>query len=82
MAWWEFGLWMLPWMGIAIAVIYAGYVAYQASLAREETAALPPPGPDPADELERINTELARVATHNRQMLEHARDSMRKGLKG
>ncbi|HET6403321.1 MAG TPA: hypothetical protein VFH78_01635 [Candidatus Thermoplasmatota archaeon] len=82
MAPWELALWMLPWTGIALAIVYAGYVAYQASLARQEAARAPPPGPDPAQELERINTEISRLAAHNRQALESARDAMRKGLKG
>ncbi|HUR68134.1 MAG TPA: hypothetical protein VM370_02730 [Candidatus Thermoplasmatota archaeon] len=82
MSGWTFTLWMLPWLGIALAILYAGYVAYQAREAREEAALAPPPGPDPADELERINTELARIATANRKTLEAARDAMRAGLKG
>lgn len=83
MVWWEFPLWMLPWIGIAIAVLYAGYVAYDAARVREEKEREPAfTGPDPALELERINTEIARLATQTRQSLESARESMRKGLKG
>lgn len=77
----EFVLWMLPWVLIAAAVIYAGYAGYQASLARQQ--ALPPrTGPDPVDELARVNTELARVATQARKSLEGAREAFQHGLRG
>lgn len=83
MAWWDFTLWMLPWTGIAIAILYAGYVAYEAARLRDENERAPiPTGPDPADELERINTEIAKLATQSRQTLEGAREAMSKGLKG
>jgi len=83
LAWHVFVLWMLPWIAIAAAIVYAGHAAYQAKLAREEAAAAPVvAGPDPADELERVNTELAKLATQTRQTLESAREAMRRGLKG
>ena len=73
---------MLPWIGIALALVYAGYVAFQTREERERIAVAPPPGPDPADELERINTDISRLATSSRKTLEAARDAMRSGLKG
>lgn len=73
---------MLPWTGFALVALYAGYVAHQASRAREAAVGAPAPGPDPVEELERINTEMARLATQGRQSLERARDAMRSGLKG
>lgn len=76
-----FLLWMLPWLGLALAILYAGYAAWDASRKRERLAATPP-GPDPLIELQKINTDLARVATHSRQSLERTRDTMRSGLKG
>lgn len=77
----EFVLWMLPWVAIAAAVIYAGYAGYQASLARQQS---PPPdaGPDPVDELARVNTEISRLATQARKSLESARDAFEHGLRG
>lgn len=75
-------LWLLPWLGIALAVLYAGYVAYEASVERERAANAPAPGPDPANELERINTEISRLATQSRKTLESARDAMQRGLRG
>lgn len=72
---------MLPWLGIALAVLYAGYVAYEADVARKDAANAPPPGPDPADELETINTEISRLATQARKTLEASRDAMRSGLR-
>lgn len=75
---------MLPWVGIAFAILYAGYVAYDARRAREAAALAPThaPGPDPVDELERLNTEIARLATQTRKSLDDARDAMQRGLKG
>lgn len=82
MHWLWLGLWMLPWLGVALAILYAGYVAYEAAQAREAAAVAPPRGPDPVVELERVNTEMARLATQARKTLENARDSMRRGLEG
>lgn len=73
---------MLPFLGIALVALYAGYLAYQTKEARETVARAPPPGPDPVIELERINTELSRLAVQTRKSLESARDAMAKGLKG
>lgn len=79
----HFVVWMLPWIGLALVAIYAGYLAYQASQAREEAAHAPRVArPDPVEELERINTELAKLAVQTRKSLENAKDAMSKGLKG
>lgn len=72
---------MLPWTGFALVALYVGYVAYDARRLRE-TATAAPPRVDPIHELERVNTELALVATHSRQSLERARDAMQRGLRG
>ena len=56
-------------------------MAYETRNAREAAARSPPP-PDPLPELERINTELARIVVQNRKTLEAARDAMQRGLKG
>ena len=79
---WYFLLWMIPWVGIALAILYGGYVAYEASLAREVAASAPLPGPDPVLELERINTEIGRISANTRKSLESARDAMQRGLRG
>lgn len=73
---------MLPWTGLALAALYTGYVAYQTHEERARQAGAPPRGPDPVIELERVNTELARLAVQTRKSLESARDAMAKGLKG
>ena len=73
---------MLPFLGLALVAVYVGYVAYQTKDTKERAAAAPPPGPDPVIELERINTELSRLAVQTRKSLESARDAMAKGLKG
>lgn len=75
---------MLPWLGVALVALYIGYVAYEASQAREQARLAMPAsaGPDPVEELERINTEISRLATQGRQSLERARDTMQRGLKG
>jgi hypothetical protein len=77
----EFVLWMLPFAALAAAILYIGYVAYAAQRAKVDAAARPPPGPDPADELERVNTEIARQATVARQTLEAAREAVRRGTR-
>lgn len=73
---------MLPFLGIALVALYVGFVAYQTKEARQNVARAPPRGPDPVIELERINTELSRLAVQTRKSLESARDAMAKGLKG
>jgi len=73
---------MLVPAAFALVVLYVGYAAYEASVAREAARNAPPPGPDPVLEMERLNTELSRLATQSRQTLENARDATRKGLKG
>lgn len=72
---------MLPWTGIALAILYAGYVAYDTRNAREAAALAPPRGADPAEELERINTEIARLAAQTRKTLEGARDAVKQGVR-
>lgn len=74
---------MLPWLGFALIAVYAGYVAYEASQAREKARLAPArAGPDPVEEIERINTEISRLATQSRQALERARETMQRGLRG
>lgn len=77
----EFVAWMLLWGILAGAILYAGYAAYQADVARRAT---PPPraGPAPLDEMRRINAELGRAAAESRQTLEAARETLRRGLRG
>lgn len=74
---------MLPFVGFALVALYAGYVAYEAAQARERARLAPAPvGPDPVEELARINTEISRLATQGRQSLERARETMQRGLRG
>lgn len=77
-----FALWMLPWLGIALAILYAGYVAHQASLAREQARAAPSRGADPALELAQINHQIADLTSQARASLEQARDALRSGIHG
>jgi hypothetical protein len=72
---------MLPWLGLALVALYAGYVAYDTRRIREETS-IAPARPDPLIELERINTEIARLAAQSRKTLEQTRDAMQRGLRG
>lgn len=76
----DFALWMLPWAAFAAVAAYVAYVAWQAQEARER-AAREPQGPDPALELERVNTEIARAATSARMTLEQARETVRRGTR-
>lgn len=81
MAAWAFALWMLPWIGIALAVLYAGYVAYESRVAREQAALAPTP-PDHVGELRHVNAQLTALATESRESLDRARDAMQRGLRG
>lgn len=72
---------MLPFLALAIVALYVGYVAYDTRRLREEQA-LAGPMPDHVGEMERINTEIARLVTQSRQSLEAARDAMQRGLRG
>jgi hypothetical protein len=74
--------WFLPWTGLAIAVLYAGYVAYKTRLARERQAREPPAGPDPAEELARINTQMVRSLADARLALEKTRETVRRQTEG
>ena len=73
---------MLPFLGLAFAALAIGYMSYRNGVAREAAARAPPPGPDPADEVTRVNTEIARQLAQGRLSLERARDAMQRGLKG
>lgn len=76
----EFVIYMLPFLGLALVALYCSYVAHETSIARER-ARLAPVLPDPIHELERINTEIGRAATAARLTLESARESVRKGTR-
>ena len=78
---WDFAIWMLPFVGLALVALYSAYVAYDTRRLSEE-AERAGPAPDHVAEMERINTELARLATQSRQTLEAARDAMQRGLRG
>ena len=80
MAWWVWVVAMLPFVGLALVALYAGYVAYDTQERRRALAAQPVQ-PDPAEELARINTELARAATGARLLLEQARDAVQRGTR-
>ena len=77
---WAWFLAMLPFVGFALVALYAGYVAYETQERRRALAAKPLL-PDPALELARINTELARAATGARRLLEQARDAVQRGTR-
>lgn len=78
-------VWMLPFLGVALALLYGGYVAYETRLKREALArerAANPPGPDPVLELARVNDQIERELAEARQVLATARDTIRRGTKG
>lgn len=80
----SFILWMIPWLFLAGIIVWIGYLAYAASLAKKEAAAFADERahePDLVLELERTNTELARAATNARQTLEATRETVRKGTR-
>lgn len=74
-----FVVFLLPFLGFALVALYVGYVAYEAREARARPK--PALGPDPALELEAVNTELARSVTQARLSLDAARDAIRKGVR-
>jgi len=78
----DFLLFMLPFLGVAALAVWIGFEAWRAREARAQAAHRPPPGPDPADELERLNTETARLLAQSRLTLEATRDTLRRGLRG
>ncbi|HWH08629.1 MAG TPA: hypothetical protein VNX21_05470 [Candidatus Thermoplasmatota archaeon] len=80
MVWWAWAVAMLPFVGLALVALYVGYVAYETKERRRLLSAQPPL-PDPAEELARINTELARAATGARRTLELARDAVQRGTR-
>lgn len=80
MLWWAWFLAMLPFVGLALVALYAGYVAYETQERRRALAAQPKL-PDPVEELTRVNTELARAATGARLLLEQARDAVQRGTR-
>lgn len=74
----------LAWMSIptlvAVAILYAGYLAYDAQRERARRAVIPV-GPDPRLELERINADIEELAADSRRRLDSAREAMRLGLR-
>lgn len=80
MLWWAWFVTMLPFVGLALVALYVGYVAYETQERRRALAAQPVL-PDPALELARINTELARAASGARRTLEQARDAVQRGTR-
>lgn len=71
---------------MALVVLYVGYTAYDARMARERRAASPQEGPEDVhayvEEMARLNDQLAREAREARASLAKARDTVRAGLKG
>lgn len=78
----DFLLFMLPFLGVAAIVLWIGFEAWRTRELRAQAALQPPPGPDPADELERLNTDTARLLAQSRLTLEATRDTLRRGLRG
>jgi hypothetical protein len=80
-------LWMIPFVLLALAALYVGYLAYQADVARRDhvasvaAAVAAAGGADPIAELERVNTELARAVTSARVTLDQARDAIARGTR-
>ncbi|MEA3200448.1 MAG: hypothetical protein QOE90_1876 [Thermoplasmata archaeon] len=73
---------LVPFALLAASGFWIAWEVWRAGELRRELAAAPPPGPDPALELERLNTETARALAQSRLTLEAARDAVRRGLKG
>lgn len=77
-----FFLWFFPFLVIAAGIFLAAYLAYHARLGRERAAVVAPySGPDPADELARINREIAEEARTANERLAGAARAIEKGVR-
>lgn len=72
---------MLPFVALAGAVVYAGYMSYQTAQMRRERE-LNPPGPDPVVELGRLHVEVAEALARSRETLEATRETLQRGIRG
>lgn len=83
MGWLFAGVFLLPALLLAAGILWVGYLAYRARLAREEAPAQElMADEDPADELTEINDELERLAGEAAASLERTRKTMDEGLRG
>lgn len=83
MGWLFAGVVLLPALLLAAGVLFVGYLAYKARVAREEAPAQElMADEDPAGELTEINDELQQVAEEAAASLERTRETMDEGLRG
>lgn len=72
---------MLPFLGLAAAVLYAGYASYQTGQLKAQRAAMPP-APDPIVELSKTNEEIIEALARARVTLDDTRATLQRGLRG
>ena len=76
--------WMLlPFALVGLLVYAVAYMAFGARRSQERARIVQPySGPDPTDELARVNDEMKAVADETRSAADGAREAVRKGVKG
>lgn len=79
--WLFFAAMMLPFLGIAIAIWYAGYFAYETAKLRERAASLPTPA-DPLVELARLEVETVEDFVQARETLARTQTALERGIRG
>ena len=72
---------MLPFVGLAFAILYAGHVSY-ANARERERRANEPPRADPIVELSRVNVEIAETLGRARRTLEETQATLQRGIRG
>lgn len=84
MPWWGAGLVLVPFLLLGALVIGVGYLAYRARVARQEAPIeeMLAAGPDPVEELARLNDELEAEVAEARASLDRTRETMERGLRG
>lgn len=74
---------MLPFVALAFAVVYVGYVAYDARLTKERLAREPPfDGRAAVRDLAAANDQITREARETQALLARTRETLRRGIKG
>lgn len=78
----DFLAFMAPFVVVAAGAFWICFEVWRVRELRARAPLGTQPGPDPAIELERVNTETARGLAQARLTLEATRDTLRRGIKG
>lgn len=72
---------ILPFLGIAAAILYAGHLSYQTDQLRKSSAEIVA-RPDPLLELSRLNGQVVEQLAAARTTLDQARETVQRGVRG